>query len=89
MTTFERNLDKLMDLQDMALGYRDDRDSIEDYKNYRTTADLLKEAKYLLSTYYESGHANCEILKDESPNVWRSDVAKLKRFIVRLEKEEK
>lgn len=87
MNTFECNLDKLMELQDMALGYRDDRDSIEDYKNYRTTADLLKEAKYLLSTYYEWGHVNCEI-KDESPKVWRSDVAKLKRFIARLEKEE-
>lgn len=88
MTTFERNLDKLMDLQDMALGYRDDRDSIEDYKNYHTNTDLLKEAKYMLSTYYEWGHANCEALKDESPNVWRSNVAKLKRFIARLEKKE-
>ncbi len=84
---FKRNLDKLMELQDMALGYRDDRDSIEDYNNYKTNADLLKEAKYILSTYFEFGHANNEILKEESPKVWRSDVAKLKRFIARIEKE--
>ena len=81
----ERNLEKLMDLQEMALGYRDDRDSIEDYKNYRTNDDILNEAKYILSTYYEFGHANNEI-KEESPKKWRSDVAKLKRFIARLEK---
>lgn len=81
----ERNLAKLMDLQEMALGYRDDRDSIEDYKNYRTNDDILNEAKYILSTYYELGHSNNEI-KSESPKNWRSDVAKLKRFIARLDK---
>ena len=42
MTNFERNLNKLMELQDMSLGYRDDVDSIENYKNYHTTADLIK-----------------------------------------------
>lgn len=83
----ERNLEKLMDLQEMALGYRDDRDSIEDYNNYRTNDDILNEAKYILSTYYELGHSNNEDLKEEYPKKWRSDVAKLKRFITRLEKE--
>lgn len=82
----ERNLAKLMDLQEMALGYRDDRDSIEDYNNYKTNDDILNEANYILSTYYELGHTNNEILKEESPKKWRSDVAKLKRFIARLEK---
>lgn len=82
----ERNLEKLMELQDMALGYRDDRDEPTEFAKYKTNADILKEAKYLLSTYSEWGHVN-EALKEESPKIWRSDVAKLKRFIARLEKE--
>lgn len=82
----EHNLNKLMELQDMALGYRDDRDEPTEFAKYKTTADLLKEAKYLLSTYFEWGHVN-EALKEEEPKVWRSEVAKLKRFIARLEKE--
>lgn len=89
---FERNLNKLMELQEMALGFNDKDeyeagcDGNENFLNYKTNTDILKEAKYLLSTYYEDGHMN-EELKDESPKVWRSDVAKLKRFIARLEKE--
>lgn len=82
----EHNLNKLMELQDMALGYRDDRDEPTEFAKYKTTADLLKEAKYLLSTYFEWGHMN-EALKEEEPKIWRSHVAKLKRFIARLEKE--
>ena len=81
----EQNLEKLMELQEMALGYRDDRDSIEDYNNYKTNDDILNEANYILSIYYELGHANNEI-KEESPKNWRRDVTKLKRFIARLEK---
>lgn len=93
MKNFERNLDKLMGLQEMALGFNDKdeyeagNDEYENFKNYKTNADLLKEAKYLLSTYFEWGHMNCD-LKEESPKVWRSQVAKLKRFIARLGKEQ-
>lgn len=89
----ERNLEKLMELQEMALGYNDkdeakhgDANSIEFLANV-SNATMLKEAKYLLSTYFEWGHMNFE-LKDENPTEWRSQVAKLKRFIARLEKEE-
>lgn len=82
----KKALDKLMELQEMALGYRDDRDALEEFAEYKTNADILKEAKYLLSTYFEWGHVN-ETLKEEEPKIWRSDVAKLKRFIARLEKE--
>lgn len=42
--------------------------------------DMVAEVDYLLSTYYEDGHANHE-LKDEYPKEWRSVVGKLKRFI--------
>ena len=89
----ERNLEKLMELQEMALGYNDkdeaergDANSIEFLANV-SNATMLKEAKYLLSTYFEWGHMNFE-LKDENPTEWRSQVAKLKRFIARLSKEQ-
>lgn len=90
---FERKLDKLMELQDMALGYNDkdeaergDAGCKEVFESYKTNADLLAEAKYLLGTYFDWSHVNCD-LKQENYKIWRSDVAKLKRFIAMLEKE--
>ena len=42
--------------------------------------DMVAEADYVLSTFYESGHSNAE-LKDEDPKEWRSMVGRLQRFI--------
>lgn len=42
--------------------------------------DMVAECDYVLSTYYESGHANAD-MKKEDYNVWRSETGKLKRFI--------
>ena len=90
---FEQNKKKFFELNEMALGYdpqleaeRGDT-SLQYFVENLTNADMLKESKYLLSTYFEWGHMNFE-LKDENPTEWRSEVAKLKRFIARLEKEQ-
>lgn len=42
--------------------------------------DMVAECDYILSTYYESGHANAEI-KEENYKEWKSQTGKLKRFI--------
>lgn len=42
--------------------------------------DMVAECDYVLSTYYENGHVNYD-LKREDPKVWRSEVGRLKRFI--------
>lgn len=47
--------------------------------------DLVAECDYQLSTYYESGHVNCDELKHEDYKTWRSETGKLKRFIAHWE----
>ena len=46
--------------------------------------DMVAEADYYLSTYYESGHCNCE-MKREDRKTWLSETGKLKRFIAHWE----
>ena len=46
--------------------------------------DMVAEADYTLSTYYEDGHANCDMRYSEEPDerkYWRSETGRLKRFI--------
>lgn len=45
--------------------------------------DMVAEADYVLSTYYECGHCNND-LKYEYYNEWIKEVGKLKRFIERF-----
>ena len=47
--------------------------------------DMVAECDYQLSTYYESGHVNCDELKHEDYKMWRSETGKLKRFIAHWE----
>lgn len=42
--------------------------------------DMVAECDYILSTYYEPGHAN-EEMKHEDYKAWKSDTGKLQRFI--------
>lgn len=42
--------------------------------------DMVAEVDYVLSTYYESGHANAD-MKEDAPEQWEIDVAELKAFI--------
>ena len=53
-----------------------------------TVAWMLKEAKYHLSCYYESGHIRYEDKFDseEGYKTWLSETGKLKRLITALEK---
>lgn len=44
--------------------------------------DTVANMDYYLSTYYESGHSN-EMLREDEPDVWRSHVGKMKRYIAR------
>lgn len=49
--------------------------------------DMVAECDYILSTYYESGHANCD-MRYESPEcrkMWISETGRLKRFIAHWE----
>lgn len=45
--------------------------------------DMVAEADYVLSCYYEPGHARCEDrhLGKEEYKIWVSETGKLKRFI--------
>lgn len=46
--------------------------------------DMVAEADYTLSTYYECGHCNEEMRHSYEPEeraMWRSETGKLKRFI--------
>lgn len=42
--------------------------------------DMVAECDYILSTYFECGHAN-EEMKRECYNTWKSETGKLQRFI--------
>lgn len=46
--------------------------------------DMVAECDYVLSTYYEDGHYNCE-LKHDDYSQWRKEVEYLTRFIKRYE----
>ena len=47
--------------------------------------DMVAECDYVLSTYYEPGHCNCDELKHDNYKMWRSETGKLKRFIAHWE----
>ena len=42
--------------------------------------DMVAECDYTLSTYFEEGHANCE-MKRENRKAWLAETGRLKRFI--------
>ena len=42
--------------------------------------DMVAECDYVLSTYYEHGHANAE-MKYKDRGTWKSETGKLSRFI--------
>lgn len=63
----------------------DDKKDIADY----TQQEVVAEAKYVLSTFYEGGHCNNDELGDEDQEVRRfarKQVGQLKRFIKRYSK---
>ena len=45
--------------------------------------DMVAEADYTLSTYYEEGHCNCDMRNgdEDERKMWRSETGKLARFI--------
>lgn len=45
--------------------------------------DMIAEADYLLSCYYETGNVRCDdrFLGEEEYKIWRSETGMLKRFI--------
>lgn len=57
-------------------------------ENGITVEWMIKEAKYWLSCYYESGHCRCDDRFDskEAYKEWVSETSKLKRLIATLEK---
>jgi hypothetical protein len=52
---------------------------------------MLKEAKYWLSCYYESGHCRCDdrFEGEQEYKTWVSETGRLKRLIATLEKMDK
>lgn len=52
--------------------------------NYDVQA-MIDEAKYQLSTYYESGHANSAML-EENPELWKQQTKSIRQFIKNYEK---
>ena len=76
----------------------DDRLSeLEHHKEYYDVEDgisigwMLKEAKYWLSCYYESGNVRCDdrFFNEDCYKIWVSETGKLKRLIAKLEGMEK
>lgn len=59
-------------------------------ENGITVSWMLKEAKYWLSCYYETGHCRCDdrYLGKEEYKEWVSETGRLKRLISSLEKME-
>ena len=55
----------------------------EDTENWNLR-DMVAECDYVLSTYYEDGHCNCEMRfsdDEDDRKAWVSEVGRLKRFI--------
>lgn len=50
----------------------------EDTENY-TVKDMAEECKYWHDTYYEDGHLNYELRKEDR-NMWKSEKDRLWRF---------
>ncbi len=48
--------------------------------------DMVAECDYHLSTYYESGHMNADLIHgdEDERKAWRSETGKLRRFIKRF-----
>lgn len=48
--------------------------------------DMVAECDYLLSTYFEWGHVNCDMMHGDEyeRKAWRSETGKLRRFIKRF-----
>ena len=69
---------------------------LEDNKAYYGVEDgiflnwMLKEAKYWLSCYYESGNVRCDdrFRGEDEYKIWVSESGMLKRLIARMEKME-
>jgi hypothetical protein len=67
---------------------------LEHQKQYYGVADgisvkwMLKEARYWLSCYYESGNVRCDdrFIDEDNYKIWLSETGMLKRLIARLEK---
>lgn len=60
----------------------------EDTDNWNLR-DMVAECDYILSTYYEPGHCNCEMRygDDDEKRTWRSETGRLQRFINRYKEE--
>lgn len=70
---------------------------LENEKHYYNIEDgitaswMLKESKYWLSCYYESGHCRCDdrFEGEQEYKTWVSETGRLKRLIATLEKMDK
>ena len=70
---------------------------LEDMKEYYGVENgislewMLKEAKYWLSCYYESGNVRCDdrFIDEENYAIWVSETGKLKRLVAKLDSMEK
>lgn len=49
--------------------------------------DMVAECDYALSTYYEQGHSNHEMIRgdEDEKKMWRQETGYLKRFIIKYE----
>lgn len=56
--------------------------SFSEGTDHYTIEDMVKECRYVLSTYFEGGHSNSE-LKEIEPERWYLVTSKLNRFILR------
>lgn len=70
----------------MMLGYEYNTigtDFSEDTENWNLR-DMVSEARYILETYYEEGHCNCDMRYDSDKDVrrrWKTETTKLRNFI--------
>lgn len=84
-SNFEKACRKYNEIM-MTLCYEYDTigtDYSENTENW-TLRDMVAECEYILSTYYENGHSNYE-MKREDRKQWISETGKLKRFIAHWE----
>ena len=61
-------------------------DGMDTWKDY-PSEEIIYEAEYMLSTYYEDGHVNAWALDDKDPDAKR-EVRELKAFIRKFKRKE-
>lgn len=66
----------LIRVQDMALGFSDEGHP----EMYKSDAEMMDEMKYCRSLYFEKGHMNEELFREDR-ETWKSEISFIQKVI--------